>query len=260
MRLPIPPEELRALTGGLPLEYWDNPRGERIYPDVPAEAYDTVLDFGCGCGRHARGLLQQDPRPSRYVGIDLHRGMVAWCQANLAPVDPAFRFVHQDVFNAGLNPDAPRERTFLPFPVEDAAFSLVLGASVFTHVLQDQTAPYLREVARVLRPGGLFYGTFFTFDKRDFPMLQDFQNALYVNLDDPTNAVIVDRGWLDGTLAACGLKPVAISPPVVRGFHWWLTLALDADPRPAAPWPEDVAKVKRIPPPLTPAGADTLGT
>jgi SAM-dependent methyltransferase len=260
MRLPIPPEELRVLTGGLPVERWDNPRGELVFPGIEAPAYEAVFDFGCGCGRTARTLIQQDPRPSRYVGVDLHRGMIAWCQANLAPAAPGFEFIHQDVFNAGLNPSAPRDRTFAPFPVEDGAFSLVLGLSVFTHLVQDQTEPYLREVARVLRPDGVFYGTFFTFDKRDFPMLQDFQNALYINLEDPTNAVMLDRDWLDGAFAAAGLKPVDISPPVVRGFHWWVTLALAGDPRPAVRWPEDVGKVKRVPPPLTPEGADKLGT
>jgi hypothetical protein len=90
-----------------------------------------VFDFGCGCGRIARQLMQQSPRPQRYVGIDLHRGMIEWCRENLAPHAPGFEFQHHDVFNPGLNPGTdmrpPRTR---PFPVGDRAFTLVNAWSV----------------------------------------------------------------------------------------------------------------------------------
>ena len=45
----------------------------------------------------------------------------------------------------------------------------------------------------MLRDGGIAVTTFFLFDKAGFPMMQEFQNAPYINLDDPTNAVIFDR-------------------------------------------------------------------
>ena len=82
---------MRELVGLVDPAGYDNATGAPIH-DVPAEAYRFFFDFGCGCGRTARRLLRQDEPPERYVGIDLHRGMIEWCQANLAPLAPGFHF------------------------------------------------------------------------------------------------------------------------------------------------------------------------
>ena len=184
---------------------FDHPRGQRVFPTLTRpEQYDFVLDFGCGCGRVARKLaVAAAPMPKRYVGIDLHAGMIAWASKNLAPRLPGFTFVHQDVFNPGFNPDPSLPRT-ARFPAEDGSVSLLLALSVFTHLLQAQVEPYLDEVRRVLRPDGVMVATFFLFDKAYFPMMQDFQNALYINDTDPTNAAIFDREWLLAALDARG--------------------------------------------------------
>src|SRR5262249_22035036 len=147
---------------------------------IPLDQYETVFDFGCGCGRLARQLLQQVPCPRKYVGIDLHLGMIKWCQANLQTRTTGFEFVHHDVHEIGFNPGENKAR-MLPFPAQDKSFKLVVGWSVFTHLLEDQAGYYLKEVARILHPTGIFVSTWFLFDKRYFPMMQDFQNALFVN-------------------------------------------------------------------------------
>src|SRR5262249_27496045 len=163
---PIPPAEMRDLVGGLGPEFYDNPTGALVHPDLPADAYETVLDFGCGCGRIARQLIQQQPRPARYLGVDLHAGMIAWCRRELASQAPGFRFEHHDVYNAGLNPEG--HQRVLPLPASDGEFSLFHATSVFTHTTQDQAEHYLREAARVLRPDGYLYATWFLFDKQSF--------------------------------------------------------------------------------------------
>jgi trans-aconitate methyltransferase len=76
---------MRDLIGGSGPERFDNPIGEPVYDYLPPEAYGAVFDFGCGCGRVARQLIQQQPRPQRYLGVDLHAGMVEWCRRELAP-------------------------------------------------------------------------------------------------------------------------------------------------------------------------------
>jgi SAM-dependent methyltransferase len=99
VNIPMPPLEMRRMVGPTDPEDFDNPSGEPIYAGfgLPLDAYDSVFDFGCGCGRVARQLLQQNPRPRRYVGIDAHRGMIDWCRENLSPIDPNFQFFHHDV-------------------------------------------------------------------------------------------------------------------------------------------------------------------
>ena len=256
--LPIPPFEMRQLVGPTDPSAFELAPGQSTFPGVPEEAYDAVLDFGCGCGRNARKLLQQATRPRRYVGIDLHRGMIEWCRTNLAPAAPAFSFHHHDVFNAGLNPGAGKP-SFAPFPVEDAAFSLVVAWSVFTHLTEAQATHYLSEAARVLRPGGVFVSTWFLFDKSAFPMMQDFQNALFINDVDPTNAVIFDRRWLLRAIEDVGLALTRAEPPTVRGFHWQLAMAHRASGATSIELPEDCAPIGLVRPPLMPAGAERIG-
>ncbi len=252
---PLPPHELRVLVGALDDQYYDNPTRAPLW-DLPAEAFDFVLDWGCGCGRLARRMLQQEPPPRRYLGIDLHRGMVRWCRDHLGPCAPGFEFAHHDVYNIGLNPQGAAAT--LPLPAPDRAVSLFVAVSVFTHVLEPAAAFYLGELARVLRPGGIAMTTWFLFDKADFPMMQESQNALFINDVDPTNAVIYDRGWLRRTLREKGLAIWRVEQPDVRGFQWRVWLAPIGE-RPEVELPADAAAFGVRRPPLLPAGAAELG-
>ena len=255
--LPFPPEEMRRLVGPTEPALFDNPSGRLVLPSVPAEAYDSILDFGCGCGRLARQFIQQRPRPRTYLGIDLHRGMVQWCERNLAPHAPGFRFEHHDVWNQAFNSKGSRDP--LRFPVDSRSISLVNAWSVFTHLVESNAGHYLAEVERVLRDDGYFHSTWFLFDKSAFPMMQEFQNALYINDNDPTNAVIFDRGWLLATIAGLGLKLVAATPPELRGYQWVLLMARQSHPRPEVALPEDRANLGILRPPLSPPNAEKIG-
>jgi SAM-dependent methyltransferase len=73
--LPIPPFEMRQLVGPTDEAAFDDPSGDPIL-QLPESQFNSVLDFGCGCGRLARQMMQQRARPRRYVGFDLHLGMV----------------------------------------------------------------------------------------------------------------------------------------------------------------------------------------
>jgi len=237
--LPLPPMEYRRLVGPTEPQFFDNPTHQPVFPDVPASTYASVLDFGCGCGRLARQLIQQHPRPARYVGIDRHKGMIEWCRANLAPAAPGFEFFHHDVLHPELNPHGTPGH--VPFPVKDGDVTLLIAWSVFTHLLEPDAEFYIRELARVLHPTGIAVTTWFLFDKGDFPMMQEFQNALLINSQDPTNAVIFDRDWMLTQLARAGLTVTTVRPPQIRGFQWTLHIQQQAADRVAATFPEDLA-------------------
>ena len=223
--LPLPPEAMRGRVGPTDPRAFDNSSGTPIYDrfSLPLEAYGAVFDFGCGCGRLARQLLQQTPRPRRYVGIDTHRGMIDWCRANLSPVDRNFQFHHHDVYSPSYAPENSL-RLAAPFPVEDRAFSLVLAHSVFTHLYQEQTDYYLHEVARILGPGGLAFTSWFLFDRKSFPFLPDGQACLFTDETAPSEAVIYDRGWLIEAVRRAGLGVWRTEPPVVPGHQWTVFL------------------------------------
>jgi SAM-dependent methyltransferase len=258
--LPIPPIELRELVGLIDPAGYENHGRVPCFEEmgVPESNYRSFLDFGCGCGRSARRLALQLPKPENYVGIDLHRGMVSWCQRELQPLVDGFRFEHHNVFSPCLNPD----RTLpwaAPFPVEDRSISLIEATSVFTHLIEGQAEHYLDEVARVLTDDGMLMATFFMFDKQMAPFLQDNQNALYCNPLDPTNAVIYDRDWLRGAVAERGMSIVRAVAPSVRGFHTWIGIARKEAGMAEIELPPDLAPAVRSPPPLLRVGAEHFG-
>jgi SAM-dependent methyltransferase len=232
---------MRCLVGPTDESAFDNPSGELIFPQLQPDSFETVLDFGCGCGRLARQLLQQRYRPKRYLGLDLHRGMIEWCVANLSPFGSDFTFAHHDVYEMDFNPDSPHR--VLPFPCNDSEFTLAIALSVFTHLIEEQVGHYLRELRRILRPDGVAYTTWFVFDKSLFPMMQEEQNALYINPINPTNAAIFDRNWIEEQLEDADLLPLFIKRPLVRGFQWDILLTPIGTGHPPALWPEDDAPI-----------------
>jgi len=252
----LPPLELRLLVSSAEEKVWSC-SGQRPFPELPESADESVLDFGCGCGRLARRFLHQARPPTRYLGLDVHAGLVRWCTEQLAPMAPGFEFRHHDVFHLAFNPSGAR--TPRAFPVEDASVSLFLAWSVFTHLLESDANFYLRELKRTLRPDGVAITTWLLFDKRDFPVMQDFQNALFVNDVAPTNAVYFDRDWLLRSLAGLGLAITRVQPPRVRGFQWLLELQHDGPGVHPATFPADEAPHGLARPPLLPSHPDRLG-
>lgn len=254
--LPLPPVEMRQLTGLTDASWFEPPIDWHVSQHVRQRTqYESVLDFGCGCGRNARQLALSRVPVKLYVGIDLHAGMIRWAQQNITPRAPRFTFAHQNVYNPGFNPDPALPRT-MPFPVEDRSVTLLIAHSVFTHLLESQIGFYLGEARRVLRDDGIMLATFFLFEKRYFPMMQDFQNALYINPDDPTNAVIVDRNWLLDEVQHRSLGVADFTVPHARGFQWTLEIRPGQE---SVALPADTAPFGRHPPPVSEGSADTIG-
>ncbi|MGA3318462.1 MAG: class I SAM-dependent methyltransferase [Candidatus Korobacteraceae bacterium] len=238
--LPLPPVEMRRLVGPFDPESYDNPTRALVYPWLPEETYETVFDFGCGCGRVARQLILQRPSPTSYVGVDLHAGLIRWCNDNLHRVAPNFNFYHYDVFNVRHNPGREKPLT-APFPVADSQFKLVNALSVFTHLTEEQAKYCLRECARVLHPQGVLQASWFLFDKQDHPMMDTDSNALYVSYVDPSAAVIFDRKWVRDTARGVGLTIYNVIPPGIRGYQWLLLMTRRTDV-PELELPPDTAR------------------
>ena len=106
---------------------------------APARPPLDWLDFGCGCGRIARYLLESDA-VATYAGVDVDAPQVAWAARNLAG-----RFALM------------RGQPPLPFP--DGAFDVAVAVSVFTHFSEEEQFAWLAEIRRVLKPGGLLVAT-----------------------------------------------------------------------------------------------------
>jgi SAM-dependent methyltransferase len=123
-------------------------------------AHADVLDLGCGNGRQLIGLLNQNL--NSYVGLDPVRESIEFCNRELTSRIEGAQFTFLDVYNEYYNPSGsmPPNNVVLPFP--DASFDCVLTGSVFTHLATIEiSARHLSEIARVLKPGGRLFSSWF---------------------------------------------------------------------------------------------------
>jgi SAM-dependent methyltransferase len=100
------------------------------------DSFESVLDFGCGCGRMLL-WLEDLGRKRALHGTDVDAEAVEWCRRHIPYAEVTVN-----------EPDPP-----LPYP--DAAFDLIYNHSVFTHLDETRQDLWLSELKRVVRPGGM---------------------------------------------------------------------------------------------------------
>lgn len=120
--------------------YWQIFRTHAMTRSDGSAAPYRVLEWGCGPARivrHLPSLAAADGVAAEFYGTDYNPKAIAWAQANL----PEVRFA--------LNTLAPP----LPFPDHD--FDFLYCRSVFTHLSEALHFAWIRELQRVVRPGGV---------------------------------------------------------------------------------------------------------
>ena len=118
-----------------------------------------ILDIGCGLGRLARPLTKYLDE-GKYYGMDINKDSINWCQTHYAS-HKNFHFEWMDLYSKFYNPTAVRKASAYKFPLEDNSFDFVMLSSVFTHMILNDVDNYLQEIARLLKPGGRCYITYF---------------------------------------------------------------------------------------------------
>lgn len=119
----------------------------------------SVLDVGCGIGRNAVALLDYLSPDSRYVGFDVIRFAVEWCQKNISTRRATFEFVHSDLENSVYNPHGHLRAAEYRFPGD--GYDFTYATSVFTHLLPLDAKHYVSEISRTLCSGGHALTTWF---------------------------------------------------------------------------------------------------
>lgn len=102
------------------------------------QPHDRILDLGCGTGTTAKRIAEQAPQ-ARVVGVDGDPKALAVAARKLAGtgVELTEAFANR-----------------LPYP--DRSFTRALSSLVFHHLTYEDKLAAVREVARVLEPGGMF--------------------------------------------------------------------------------------------------------
>ena len=144
-----------------------------------------VLEIGCGQGRVAFAL-RYIIGGGTYLGFDIDRDKIEFLERAFHSAHANFEFYWADVRNSFYNPSGRLAASGYHFPVPDQSQDLVFAASVFTHMVPENTAHYFKESARVLRPGGRCVFSFFLLDNylAGRPRPQMFQLPVF-NFDHP---------------------------------------------------------------------------
>jgi SAM-dependent methyltransferase len=157
-----------------------------------------VLEIGCGIGRVALPLTQILNESGSYVGTDVALDGISWCREHITPYYPNFSFLHFDIYNEFYNPGGRGAVTDTPLPFCDGAFDLVFLTSVFTHLGPEDVKAYMREIRRVLAPGGTLWSTWFMVDHRLGDTILDGRSQVPLHWSDGTGVYFntKDRGTL----------------------------------------------------------------
>ena len=113
-----------------PLQAMEGPLVQELLGEVRGL---TVLDLGCGTGRHSISLAEAG---ADVTAVDFSPGMLA--EARKKPGAEKVRFVVHDLH--------------LPLPMADESFDRVVSGLVLEHLQDLQN--FFREIHRVLKPGG----------------------------------------------------------------------------------------------------------
>ena len=131
----------------------------------------AVLDIGCGAARIALHLMRYLSSEGIYCGFDPDAAAIAFCKS--LPSPPNFSFEAVDLKHYLYNPNGAVDPASFEFPYPDGSFNAVFAASVFSHLPMVESAAYLRQIARVLRPRGRAVLSYFAITRGMEPKASD---------------------------------------------------------------------------------------
>ena len=116
----------------------------------------SLLDFGCGWGRFTR-LFVRDVEEAGLVGVDPWGEALQMCRQHM----PYAAFV--------------RSQPSPPLAFRSDLYDVVVANSIFSHLSEPNALAWIKEISRVLRPGGLLIAT--THSKDFLNMVKKFQDG-----------------------------------------------------------------------------------
>ncbi len=190
----------------------------------------TILEIGCGIGRDALQLMDVLGADGRYIGIDVTRDSIVWCQENITSRRPNFQFHHFDAKHELYNPLGAKTTQDFVLPAADRSVDRIALESIFTHLFENEVIHYMKEIARVLKPSGLAYATFFLYsdetvsaarrtDRTPFKLRFEhpYGEGCYINdAAYPTGAVAYTDAAMQKMIRQAGLR---LERPYLKG--WW---------------------------------------
>jgi SAM-dependent methyltransferase len=126
------------------------------------------------------------------------------------------------------NPRGRINPTEYAFPCRADSADVVFATSVFTHMQASEVRHYINETARILKPGGRCYFTFFLIDEDSeqsikagtsiFTFSHQGEGCRIESTAEPDMAVAYDLPWVEETLVSAGFRVCHIVRASWRGI------------------------------------------
>lgn len=224
------PVDLLNMTGG-GVDTFDaiaNMHMTNLRKFIGIEPNHNVLEIGCGVGRDAIPLTKLLWDKGSYLGIDIIEPSIVFCQTNITPRYPHFRFVRFNVKDDLHNPAGQDAMVDQKVPLPDASVDRAFAWSVLTHLWEADIRHYLGELYRVMRPGAKAYLTCFLLSPEIIARAQKtnltrfdlrFEHEVYPgcfinNPDMPLGAIGYTAELLESMIRDSGM---ALDRPFVKG-------------------------------------------
>ncbi len=166
------PHDLIYLTGG-GASTWDAISKGHMWQYskyCPIEPAHSLLEVGCGVGRDAIQLTKCISNEGSYIGVDIIKPSIEWCQNNITRLFSNFTFLHYDVKSQIHNSNGTINTTDILFPIKDKSIDRIILQSVFTHMFEKEITHYLKEFERILKDDGKICASFFILDNEILEM------------------------------------------------------------------------------------------
>lgn len=154
-----------------------------MYLDI--KSIKKLLDWGCGCGR-TTSVFHKLTNIPEIDGCDVDAEAIEWCKKNISNVN--FSVISVDP----------------PTAYPDNSFDLVIGQSVLTHLTKNMQLVWLKEMKRILKPGGLLlasvHGEFAAYFCLPETWKEILKQGIYDEMLDSTLDGITPVGYYRGTL------------------------------------------------------------
>lgn len=150
-----------------------------------------MLDVGCGVGRLYLAVKPYLTPDDSYQGIDVGKSFIEICKRNYEADNVRFQYTEaSNGYYAKDSSGGPR-----PWPFEDGSFNFVTALSVWTHLREEDWTFYLKEVGRMLQPGGRAVISFFILDDLYRPERKSARTSAFY--PQPENKWIFDAPAYD---------------------------------------------------------------
>jgi len=127
-------------------------------------SFQSILDYGCGCGRATRALARLLP-DSKLYGTDIDPEAIEWLNKN-----------YRQFAEFSVAPLIP------PTVYPDNMFDLIFGISVLTHLPEAMQFDWLEELRRITKPGG-------------YVILSIHGEKHFKKMGDEVNQVMSEKGF-----------------------------------------------------------------